>query len=86
MHQSHVIDVGGRFAGAAVSHGDGFRFIAVDPRTDDLDGSLWPTLPEVRRVVGHLISTGRLPARAESGPKLGATLGPKPGLTPRSMP
>ena len=63
MHQSHIIEVGGQFAGAAVDHGGTFRFIAVDPRVDDLDGSLWPTLPDVRRVVGHLLTTGRLPAR-----------------------
>lgn len=63
MHQSHVIEIGGQFAGAAVQHDQAFRFIAVDPRVEDLDGSIWPTLPDVRRVVGHLLSTGRLPVR-----------------------
>jgi hypothetical protein len=63
MNQSHVIEIGGQFAGAAVTHEQSFRFIAVDPRVEDLDGSIWPTLPDVRRVVGHLLSTGRLPSR-----------------------
>lgn len=61
MHQSHVIEVSGQFAGAAVSHEGRFRFIAVDPRVEELDDSLWPTLPDVQRVVGHLLNTGRLP-------------------------
>lgn len=66
MQQSHVIEVSGQFAGAAVVHEGVFRFIAVDPRVEELDDSLWPSLPDIRRVVGHLLSTGRLPA-ARSG-------------------
>jgi hypothetical protein len=66
MHQSHVIEVSGQFAGAAVSHREAFRFIAVDPRVDELDGSIWPTLPDVQRVVDHLLTTGRLPDRPSS--------------------
>ena len=61
MLQSHVIEIGGTFAGAAVDAAGRFRFIAVDPRVEELDGSVWPTLPDVRRVVGHLLTTGRLP-------------------------
>ncbi len=60
MRQSHVIEVSGQFAGAAVSHEGRFRFVAVDPRVGELDGSLWPSLPDVRRVVGHLLTTGQL--------------------------
>jgi hypothetical protein len=63
MHQSHVIEVDGRLTGAAVQNDHSFRFIAIDPRVEELDGSVWPTLPDLRRVVGHLFSTGRLPAR-----------------------
>jgi hypothetical protein len=62
MIRSHVIEVSGQFAGAAVSQRDQFRFVAVDPRVEDLDGSLWPSLQDVHRVVGHLLTTGRLPA------------------------
>jgi hypothetical protein len=66
MHQSHVIEVSGQFAGAAVSHEGCFRFIAVDPRLEELDNSIWPTLPDVQRVVGHLLTTGRLPTARPS--------------------
>ncbi len=66
MHQSHVIEVSGQFAGAAISHCGAFRFIAVDPRVEELNESIWPSLPDVQRVVGHLLTTGRLP------PKCGA--------------
>ena len=62
MHHSHVIEVSGQFAGAAVSHEGRFRFVAVDPRVEELDDSLWPSLPDVQRVVTHLLTTGRLPA------------------------
>ena len=61
MLQSHVIEISGTFAGAAVDAAGRFRFIAVDPRVEELDGSVWPSLPDVRRVVGHLLTTGRLP-------------------------
>lgn len=66
MQESHVIEVGGQFAGAAVSHGARFRFVAVDPRVEELDDSLWPSLPDMRRVVAYLFTTGRLPARSAS--------------------
>ena len=62
MHQSHVIEVSGQFAGTAITHSGAFRFIAVDPRVEELDESIWPSLPDVQRVVGHLMTTGRLPA------------------------
>ena len=68
MHQSHIIEVSGQFAGSAVTSGGDFRFVAVDPRVDKLDGSLWPTLPDVQRVVRHLLVTGQLPARAQTRP------------------
>ncbi len=61
MIQSHIIEISGTFAGAAVSTSGTYRFIAVDPRVEELDGSVWPSLPDVRRVVGHLFTTGRLP-------------------------
>ena len=67
MFQSHVIEVAGTFAGAAVSAygntSEMFRFVAVDPRVEELDGSSWSTLPDLKRVVSHLLTTGRLPAQ-----------------------
>jgi hypothetical protein len=64
LHQSHIIEVSGHFAGAAISHGGQFRFKAIDPRAEELDESVWPSLSDIQRVVGHLLTTGRLPAMA----------------------
>lgn len=64
MLQSHVIDVDGAFVGAAVRQADGFRFVAVDVRLDDLDGSVWPTLDEVRRQARAAFLLGRRPFAA----------------------
>ena len=61
MHQSHIIEVSGRFAGAAMSQGGAFRFVAVDPQAGLLDRSLWPSLPDVQWAVTHLMQTGRVP-------------------------
>jgi hypothetical protein len=61
MIQSHVIDISGVFAGAAVKTSGVFRFVAVDPRLEDLDQSEWPSLSEIRRVATHVIHTGQLP-------------------------
>ncbi|MEJ1977705.1 MAG: hypothetical protein WDN49_17935 [Acetobacteraceae bacterium] len=60
MFQSHVIEVNGTFIGAAVTAADGFRFRAVHPRVEELDGRVWYTLVELRRATGHLFVTGRL--------------------------
>jgi hypothetical protein len=61
MAQSHIIEVGGMFVGAAVRTPELFRFIAVDPRVEELDHTEWPSLADVHRVVGHMIRTGSLP-------------------------
>jgi len=62
MIQSHVIDISGVFAGAAVKTSGVFRFVAVDPRLEDLDQSEWPSLAEIRRVAAHVLHTGQLPS------------------------
>lgn len=67
MNQSHVIEVSGRFAGAAMSQGGAFRFVAVDPQVDVLDRSLWPSLPDLRQAVAQLMRTGRPPDRQPDG-------------------
>jgi hypothetical protein len=61
MRQSHVIDIGGVFVGAAVRETGAYRFIAVDPRVETLDRTIWAGLPEVERAVRHVLTTGRLP-------------------------
>jgi hypothetical protein len=55
MFESRVVEVAGVFAGAAITAAGKFRFVAVDPRVEDLDGSEWPSLAEVERVVGRLL-------------------------------
>jgi hypothetical protein len=60
MLQSHIIEVDGAFVGAAVRLDRGYRFIATDIRLDDLDGSIWQTLADVRRLARELYLTGRL--------------------------
>jgi hypothetical protein len=59
MLQSHVVDIDGTFVGAAVRQSDGYRFVAVDVRLDDLDGQVWPTLSEVQRRARTMFLSGR---------------------------
>lgn len=61
MFQSHVIEITGHFAGVAVTAAGRFRFVAVDPRLSDLDGSEWPSLADLRRVVGGALAVHRAP-------------------------
>jgi hypothetical protein len=63
MLQSHVVEIDGAFVGAAVREADGYRFVAVDVRLDDLDGRSWPTLGELRRQVRVMVLAGRGPTR-----------------------
>lgn len=58
MLQSHVIDIDGTFVGAAVRLDNGYRFIATDIRLDDLDGTIWPSLADVKRLARRLFLTG----------------------------
>ena len=60
MIQSHVIEVNGVFIGAAVPLAGGFRFRAVHPQVDDLDGFSWSSLQELRHATGYLFRTSRL--------------------------
>ena len=60
MLQSHVIEVNGAFVGAAITTGSGFRFRAVHLQVEELDESTWQSLDELKRVVKHLFTTGRL--------------------------
>lgn len=66
MLQSHVIEIDGTFVGAAVRLDSGYRFIATDIRLDELDGTIWPTLADVKRLARRLFLTGGFadPARA----------------------
>jgi hypothetical protein len=50
MIASRPIEIAGRFVGVAVSQPTGWRFRAVDPVVDDLDGANFPTPAEAARV------------------------------------
>jgi len=60
MLQSHIIEIDGAFVGAAVRLDIGFRFVATDIRVEELDGTVWPSLPDLQRLAGGLYRTGRL--------------------------
>jgi hypothetical protein len=73
MIESHVVDIDGSFVGAAVRLSDGYRFVAVDVRLDELDGMVWPNLFELRQKVRHraLAIRGPLLKGAATGERLG---------------
>jgi hypothetical protein len=58
MLQSHVIEIDGAFVGAAVRLDTGYRFIATDVRLEELDGTTWPSLADVKRLAHRLYRTG----------------------------
>jgi hypothetical protein len=60
MLQSHVIEIDGAFVGAAVRLDNGYRFIATDVKLEDLDGSIWPSLNDVRRLARRIYLGGRV--------------------------
>jgi hypothetical protein len=66
MLQSHVIDIDGAFVGAAVRLDSGYRFVAIDMKLDDLDGSIWPTLADVQRLARRIYLAGRVPGPVRS--------------------
>ncbi len=75
MLQSHVIEIDGTFVGAAVRSDRGYRFVATDLRVEELDGSLWPTLADIRRLARQLYVHGRFgaappPSGAAPAPQL----------------
>ncbi len=59
MLQSHVIDINGTFVGAALRTDSGYRFIATDLRVEELDGSIRPSLSDIRQLARQLYLTGR---------------------------
>jgi len=63
MRTSHVIEIAGTFAGAAVETSGQFRFVAVHPNVERLDGRIWPSLFDMRRAVGHVMIVGRTAVR-----------------------
>ena len=70
MLQSHVIDIDGVFVGAAVRLHDGYRFVATDLRLDEIDGSHWPSLNDVRRIARARLAVSRYPVPASHARQL----------------
>jgi hypothetical protein len=68
MLQSHVIEIDGAFVGAAARLDIGYRFIATDVRLEELNGTTWPTLADVRSGVHRLFRTGVSAAPPEPNP------------------
>jgi hypothetical protein len=64
MRQSHIVEIDGAFVGAAVREADGYRFVAVDVRLDDIDGRVWHSLPELQRQVRVMVLAARGPGRS----------------------
>ena len=62
MYQSQIVEIAGVLAGAAIRFPAHYRFVAVDPRLEEIDLSDWKSVEDIRRVAGSLIRTGRLPA------------------------
>ncbi len=69
MLQSHIIEVDGSFVGAAVQLDQGYRFIAVDIRASELDGTVWPSIETVKRLARQLCLTGRFGEVATPAPR-----------------
>ena len=68
MLQSHVIEVGGTFVGAAITTSAGFRFRAVHVKVEDLDESTWRSLDELSSAVARLFTTGRVGIACAAAP------------------
>ncbi len=62
MLQSHVIDIDGRFVGVALRLDRGFRFIALDPRVEDLAEIIWPGIDDICRMARRALAQVQPPA------------------------
>lgn len=75
MVKSHLVDIDGRFVGTAVRLPNGYRFVAVDVRLDELDGFVSSTLPELMRAVrGTFLDECGPGANWTEAAKAGATI------------
>jgi hypothetical protein len=62
MLQSYPIDVDGVFVGAAIRLDQGYRFVAINMRLEELDQTIWPTLADVQRMARRLYLNGSFAA------------------------
>jgi len=56
MIASRPVDIGGRFVGVAVASHDGWRFKAIDPVVDDLDGAHFGSPEDAARVAQLVVA------------------------------
>lgn len=70
MLQSHIIDINGNFVGAAVRLDQGYRFVALNMRVDELDGTVWPSLDIVQRLARQLFITGHFVGAKQPAPAI----------------
>lgn len=68
MLQSHIIDINGSFVGAAVRLDTGYRFVALNMRVEELDGTTWPNLDTVRRLARQLFVSGHFGPTEHAAP------------------
>lgn len=73
MLQSHVIDIDGRFVGVALRLDQGFRFIAIDPRVEDLGEIICASTDDIRRLARRALAQEHRPA-VDSGHAADGTL------------
>jgi hypothetical protein len=66
MTETRVVQILGSFVGTAKPHPDGFRFDSLDVRLDELDGGVWPTLPELHLGVESAFRVSRARPVAET--------------------
>ena len=63
MINSRPLDIDGRFVGVAVfspqAQASLWRFLAVDPLVDDLDGATFASPAEAQRVAGLVLARNR---------------------------
>jgi hypothetical protein len=62
MLQSHVIEIDGAFVGAAVRLDVGYRFVAIDLRLEELNGTTFPSLADVQRLAHRMFRSGNIAA------------------------
>ncbi len=60
MPLSTSVQVDGALVGAAIRQEKGYRFIATDYRTAEMDQTVWPNLDAVRRAAEQIVRTGRI--------------------------
>ena len=62
MLKSHLVEEAGRFLGVAVSHETAWRFVAADPAVRDIDGAVFSSPEEAKRVARQVLARESRPS------------------------